>query len=56
MSIETFLLFAAVFIVVMTALGIGLAVFAYYNSKKSMKDLGRRLAEISNPERRRFRP
>lgn len=55
MSIETFLLFAAVFIVVMTVLGIGLAIFAYIRARKEMDAFERRFAERSDLPRRRFR-
>jgi cbb3-type cytochrome oxidase subunit 3 len=39
MTIETFLLFAAIFVVFMTLLGGALAAFAYRSAKKSMKEM-----------------
>lgn len=50
-SIETFLLFAAVFIVVMTVLGVGAAILAYRISKKNMEDFERRRKERKESDR-----
>lgn len=55
MSIETFLLFATICIVVMTVVGFGLAIFVCIRASKEMDAFERRFAERSDFPRRRFR-